>query len=104
MLPTRLAGQTHFFPLVLKNTIHLLFFGDTVIPPTVRGAFCTLSILMKASDISGHEALSHALQVCCVQCNKKIKNTGRICIRLQTKTSAAVNKTAGVMSSRAENS
>lgn len=53
-LQISLAGQTHFFLLVLKNTIHPLFFSDTVIPASIRGAFCTLSILMKASDISGH--------------------------------------------------
>lgn len=35
---------------------------------------------------------------------KKEAHTERMCIRLQAKTSAAVNKTADVTSSRAENS
>lgn len=64
-LQISLAGQTHFFLHVLRHTILLLFLSETVIPLTVGRAFFTRPFfsLIIASDISGHYAFCHALQV-----------------------------------------
>lgn len=49
--PDQLSGTNTFLPARSQkhNTPSV-----PLIPPTVRGTFCALSILMKASDIFGH--------------------------------------------------
>ena len=63
-------ADKHISSRLFSNTIHLLFSSNTVIAPSARRAFCTLSTLMKASDIYVQCAFSHALPVCFGQCNK----------------------------------
>lgn len=79
-LPAR--SQKHNTPSVKKESVKKSF-------ALVQFFF---SLLIKASDISGHKVIPHVLQVSCGQRNNT--HTQLMCTRLQENTLTAINKTS----------